>query len=119
MENPCLTFVTPSLIAGDRSQTHVIAHEIIHSWFGNTVTCLNWEHIWLNEGITNYMERRILETVRSEDFAKLHAMIGYVGLQEEVKRFIHLNQTKYTGMVADLSHGDDPEEFFSEIAYEK
>jgi len=50
MENPCLTFVTPTLLAGDRSLTNVVAHEIAHSWTGNLVTNASWEHFWLNEG---------------------------------------------------------------------
>ena len=52
MENPCLTFVTPTLITGDRSATTVVAHEIAHSWTGNWVTNATWEHFWLNEGFT-------------------------------------------------------------------
>lgn len=50
MENPCLTFVTPTLLAGDRSLVNVVAHEIAHSWTGNLVTNASWEHFWLNEG---------------------------------------------------------------------
>lgn len=50
MENPCLTFVTPTLLAGDRSLDRVICHEIAHSWTGNLVSCSTWEHFWLNEG---------------------------------------------------------------------
>lgn len=50
MENPCLTFVTPTLLAGDRSLVNVVAHEIAHSWTGNLVTNATWEHFWLNEG---------------------------------------------------------------------
>lgn len=49
MENPCMTFVTPTLLAGDRSLTNVVAHEIAHSWTGNLVTNRNWESFWLNE----------------------------------------------------------------------
>ena len=52
MENPCLTFVTPTLLTGDRSATNVVAHEIAHSWTGNLVTNATWEHFWLNEGWT-------------------------------------------------------------------
>lgn len=52
MENPCLTFVTPTLLAGDRSLANVVAHEIAHSWFGNLITNVTWEHFWLNEGWT-------------------------------------------------------------------
>jgi leukotriene-A4 hydrolase len=53
MENPCLTFVTPTLLAGDKSLADVVAHEIAHSWSGNLVGCINWEHFWLNEGCLN------------------------------------------------------------------
>ena len=59
MENPCLTFVTPCLLAGDRSLADVIIHEIAHSWFGNLVTNANWSEFWLNEGFTMYAQRRI------------------------------------------------------------
>lgn len=60
MENPCLTFVTPTLLAGDRSLTNVVAHEIAHSWTGNLVTNASWEHFWLNEGWTVFLERKII-----------------------------------------------------------
>ena len=59
MENPCLTFATPTLLAGDRSLASVIAHEIAHSWTGNLVTNKNFEHFWLNEGFTVFTERKI------------------------------------------------------------
>lgn len=59
MENPCLTFVTPTLLAGDRSLVYVAAHEIAHSWTGNLVTNKNFEHFWLNEGFTTFLERKI------------------------------------------------------------
>jgi leukotriene-A4 hydrolase len=63
MENPCLTFVTPTLLAGDRSLADVVAHEIAHSWTGNLVTNASWEHFWLNEGWTVWLERRIMMRV--------------------------------------------------------
>lgn len=65
MENPCLTFATPTLLAGDKSLADVIAHEIAHSWTGNLVTNATWEHFWLNEGWTVWLERKI--TSRSSD----------------------------------------------------
>jgi leukotriene-A4 hydrolase len=61
MENPCLTFVTPTLLAGDRTLADVVAHEISHSWTGNVITNKTWEHFWLNEGWTVWLERRILK----------------------------------------------------------
>lgn len=66
MENPCLTFVTPCLLAGDRSLADVIIHEIAHSWFGNLVTNANWGEFWLNEGFTMYAQRRISSVLFGE-----------------------------------------------------
>ena len=72
MENPCLTFVTPTLLAKDRSQVSVIAHEIAHSWSGNLVTNETWEHFWLNEGLTVFTEIRIVRNVYGEEEAAWH-----------------------------------------------
>ncbi|MBW8010409.1 MAG: M1 family metallopeptidase [Chloroflexi bacterium] len=71
MENPCLTFLTPIIILGDRSQTTLITHELAHAWTGNLVTNSTWEHFWLNEGWTTYAEGRITETLESVEAAKL------------------------------------------------
>ena len=60
MENPNLTFLSPSLIVGDKSETAVVIHEMIHSWSGNSMTCQNWECFWLNEGITTFIENKIV-----------------------------------------------------------
>lgn len=71
MENPCLTFVTPTLLAGDRSLANVVAHEIAHSWTGNLITNRNFEHFWLNEGFTVFVERKIkgrLSSPQQQDF---------------------------------------------------
>jgi leukotriene-A4 hydrolase len=123
MENPCLTFVTPTLIAGDRSLANVVAHEISHSWSGNLVTNKNWEHFWLNEGFTVYIERRILAHVdknrdRGEEFAKFHAMIGYNHLVESIDRFAELKQLQFTKMITNLNK-IDPDDAFSSVPYEK
>jgi len=59
MENPLLTFASPTIIVGDFSQVYVATHEIAHSWTGNTVTCQNWESFWLNEGFTVFIERKV------------------------------------------------------------
>lgn len=77
MENPNLTFVTPSLLAGDKSLVNVIAHEITHSWTGNLVTNSNWENFWVNEGFTRFVERKILEKVYGEDMFLVEACQGY------------------------------------------
>ena len=59
MENPLLTFASPTIIVGDKSQVYVATHEMAHSWTGNEVTCKNWEHMWLNEGFTVFIERKV------------------------------------------------------------
>lgn len=87
MENPTLTFVTPALIAGDRSLANVIAHEISHSWTGNLVTNRNWQSFWLNEGFTVFVERKITEVIYGDDMKKLAAQVGYTDLSEDIKNF--------------------------------
>lgn len=87
MENPTLTFVTPALIAGDRSLANVIAHEIAHSWTGNLVTNRNWQSFWLNEGFTVFVERKISELIYGEDMSKLGAQVGYTDLANDIKNF--------------------------------
>ena len=63
MENPMLTFATPTILAGDKSLVSLVAHELAHSWSGNLVTNSTWRDFWLNEGFTTYLERRIIEAV--------------------------------------------------------
>jgi aminopeptidase N len=116
MENPRLTFLTPTVIAGDRSLVNVLAHELAHSWSGNLVTNANAEHFWLNEGFTVYAERRILEVVYGTETAELHAALGRRELDEAVARFAARPQL--TRLRTALT-GVDPDEAFSEVPYEK
>jgi len=116
MENPRLTFLTPTVIAGDRSQVNVIVHELAHSWTGNLVTNANAEHFWLNEGLTMYAERRIVEILYGTETAELDAALGRRALDEEVGRFAARPQL--TRLRTQLT-GVDPDEAFSEIPYEK
>jgi leukotriene-A4 hydrolase len=88
MENPCLTFVTPTLLAGDRSLANVIAHEICHSWTGNLVTNHNWEHFWLNEGFTVFIERKIASRLVDEKMRHFHCIGGWKALINSVLFFI-------------------------------
>ena len=118
MENPSLTFVTPTLLAGDRSLSNVIAHEVAHSWTGNLVGCRSWEHFWLNEGFTVFLERKILARAKGDQgLFDFKAIGGYADLKDCVKTLGAENP--YTRLVLDLSGGDDPDDAYSRIAYEK
>lgn len=116
MENPCLTFLTPTLLAGDRSLVNVVAHELAHSWTGNLVSNADAEHFWLNEGFTVFAERRILEALNGADTAGLHAAIGLQGLEEAVDEF--KDRPQMTHLRTHLQ-GVDPDEVYSLVPYEK
>jgi len=116
MENPRLTFLTPTVIAGDRSLVSVVAHELAHSWTGNLVTNANAEHFWLNEGFTTYAERRIVEALDGADMAALQAALGRRELDESLERF-H-DKPALTKLRTQLA-GIDPDEAYSLIPYEK
>ena len=118
MENPRLTFVTPTLLAKDRSQVRVIAHELAHAWTGNLVTNSNAEHFWLNEGWTRYAELRITEVVEGPDAAALLAAICRHDLDETVERFARAGQGALTRLRTHLT-GVDPDEAFSVVPYDK
>lgn len=116
MENPRLTFLTPTLLAGDRSLVAVVAHELAHSWTGNLVSNASAEHFWLNEGFTVFAERRIVEALYGEESCALQAAIGRRSLDEALARFAkHPELTKLRTQLA----GVDPDEVFSEVPYEK
>eukprot|EP00095_Tigriopus_kingsejongensis_P012310 snap_masked-scaffold284_size223161-processed-gene-1.4 protein:Tk12310 transcript:snap_masked-scaffold284_size223161-processed-gene-1.4-mRNA-1 annotation:"leukotriene a-4 hydrolase" len=116
MENPCLTFATPTLLAGDRSLASVIAHEIAHSWTGNLVTNKNFEHFWLNEGFTVFAERKILGRLFGEPRRHFEAIGGWKHLQYEINNLGKDNPL--TKLVVDLS-SVDPDDAFSSVPYEK
>ncbi|KAG9285768.1 hypothetical protein G9A89_013193 [Geosiphon pyriformis] len=129
MENPCLTFVTPTLLAGDRSLVDVVAHEISHSWMGNLVTTANWEHFWLNEGWTVFIERKILGNslmngynllllgrLHGEKERQFDAIIGLRALKDSIKLFGADNPlTALTPKLENI----DPDDVFSSVPYEK
>ncbi|XP_020782001.1 leukotriene A-4 hydrolase isoform X1 [Boleophthalmus pectinirostris] len=116
MENPCLTFATPTVLAGDKSLAGVIAHEISHSWTGNLVTNKTWEHFWLNEGHTVYLERMIARCMESEQSRQFKAMGGWKELQDSVNTFGA--NSPLTNLVPSLQDVD-PDDAFSLIPYEK
>ena len=116
MENPRLTFVTPTILAGDRSLTSLVAHELAHSWSGNLVTNKTWDDFWLNEGFTVYFERRIMEKLEGREYADMLALLGKQDLEHEVSALGHSH--KDTHLKLDLT-GRDPDDGLTDIAYEK
>ena len=84
MENPTLTFLTPTIVTGDRSNTDVVAHELAHSWSGNLVTNATWSDSWLNEGFTTYFENRIMEAVYGKERAAMYADLDWDGLNKDI-----------------------------------
>merc|ERR1712000_423643 len=117
MENPIYTFATPTIISGDRQNVDVIAHELSHSWSGNLVSNSSWEHFWLNEGWTMYLERRIQAIVHGGDqWRDFSAIIGWQALTDSIKNFGE--EHEFTKLVIDLK-GKDPDDAFSSIPYEK
>lgn len=116
MENPCLTFVSPSFIAGDKSLSWVIAHEISHSWSGNLVTMENWSDFWLNEGFTMFLERKIIERFLDKDMAKLNAMVSYSSYKDDVYAF---GESKSFTSLRPYLVGRHPDDSFCTVPYEK
>jgi leukotriene A-4 hydrolase/aminopeptidase len=116
MENPRMTFLTPTVLAGDRSLVDVVAHELAHAWTGNLVTNATMEHFWLNEGFTTWAERRILAALHGSDVEVLAWSIGQHALDAAVTRFgIDSPLTRLRTQL----QGVDPDDAFSTIPYEK
>ncbi|KAA8904412.1 peptidase family M1-domain-containing protein [Sphaerosporella brunnea] len=116
MENPNITFATPTIISGDKSNIDVIAHELAHSWSGNLVSNASWEHFWLNEGWTTYIERRIQAALHGPQYFDFSAIIGWKAFKESVE--LYGADHEFTKMVIDLTD-KDPDDAFSSIPYEK
>ena len=114
MENPRLTFATPTILAGDRSLVSLVAHELAHSWSGNLVTNATWSDFWLNEGFTVYVERRVLERLYGAARAEMEAVLGRRQLDDEMAglreqdRVLHIDLT-----------GRDPDDGCTLVPYEK
>ncbi|HEV8231402.1 MAG TPA: M1 family metallopeptidase [Thermoanaerobaculia bacterium] len=114
MENPRLTFATPTILAGDRSLVALVAHELAHSWAGNLVTNATWRDFWLNEGMTVYIERRILERVYGVRFAEMEAVLGIQDLRKEIAKLPEKDEVLHIDLA-----GRDPDDGATDVPYEK
>ncbi|PVM85523.1 M1 family metallopeptidase [Caulobacter radicis] len=117
MENPRLTFATPTIIAGDRSLVSLVAHELAHSWSGNLVTNATWADFWLNEGFTVYFENRIMESLYGKDTAAMLADLGWTDLHRAIEEAGGPTGPD-TRLHIDLT-GRDPDDGMTDIPYEK
>lgn len=118
MENPRLTFATPTIIAGDRSLVALIAHELAHSWSGNLVTNETWNDFWLNEGFTVYFEQRIMEKIFGKPYEEMLTKLGMGELEATLKNLINEGNSEDTHLYLDLD-GRNPDDGLTDVAYEK
>ncbi|MEX2483261.1 MAG: M1 family metallopeptidase, partial [Brumimicrobium sp.] len=118
MENPRLTFATPTLIAGDRSLVSVIAHELAHSWSGNLVTNSTWDDFWLNEGFTVYFENRIMEEIYGKEVANMLALIEFQELEKSVEKMMLEGHSEDTHLKLNLDERN-PDDGMTDVAYVK
>jgi leukotriene-A4 hydrolase len=116
MENPMLTFATPTILAGDRSLVSLIIHELAHSWSGNLVTNANWNDFWLNEGWTVYLERRIVEDIYGKEMADMMEVLGFQDLKATIAEMPKDHPD--SGLSLKLE-GRDPDDGMTDVAYER
>lgn len=114
MENPCMTFATPTVVAGDKSLVSLVAHELAHSWSGNLVTNATWGDFWLNEGFTVYFEHRIMEEIYGLERAQMERTLARGELERELKELA----PRDTVLHIDLD-GRHPDDGFSGVPYVK
>jgi aminopeptidase N len=114
MENPCLTFATPTVIAGDKSLVSLVSHELAHSWSGNLVTNATWRDFWLNEGFTTYLENRIQEEVYGREQALMEQVLDRREIEKDLREFAPADQILHIDLT-----GRDPDEGCTHVPYIK
>lgn len=114
MENPCLTFATPTVIAGDKSLVSLVSHELAHSWSGNLVTNATWRDFWLNEGFTTYLENRIQEEVYGKEQALMEQVLDRREIEKDLREFAPADQILHIDLA-----GRDPDEGCTRVPYIK
>jgi leukotriene-A4 hydrolase len=114
MENPRLTFATPTILAGDKSLVSLVAHELAHSWSGNLVTNATWRDLWLNEGFTTYLEHRIIEAIYGRPREEMEAVLAKQTLQQELSALEDRDEILHVDLT-----GRDPDDVFTQVPYEK
>ncbi|HEY3455425.1 MAG TPA: M1 family metallopeptidase [Bryobacteraceae bacterium] len=114
MENPCLTFATPTVIAGDKSLVSLVSHELAHSWSGNLVTNATWRDFWLNEGLTTYLENRIQEEVYGREQALMEQVLDRREIEKDLREFAPADQILHIDLT-----GRDPDEGCTHVPYIK
>jgi leukotriene-A4 hydrolase len=115
MENPRLSFITPTVLAGDRSLVSLIAHELAHSWSGNLITNASWRDLWLNEGFTSYLEIRIMEELYGADRATQEYLLSVESLDEELPGLV----PELQWLSPEVDPSFDPDALFTGIPYTK
>jgi leukotriene-A4 hydrolase len=118
MENPNLIYVTPNIVIGDKSLVRVMLHEIAHSWSGNLVTNAEWQHFWLNEGLTVFLESRVLKRLYNEEFYALLMEDKVKELRTSIEDMLKVDKT-YATLSPNYQSGADPDDGFSRIPYNK
>ena len=118
MENPTLTFATPTAIAGDRSLVSLIAHELAHSWSGNLVTNATWDDFWLNEGFTSYFENRIMERIYGPRRAAMEADLSWSDMEAAIAQ-VGGTGSEDTQLHLKLGRDRDPDAGMTQVAYDK